>query len=143
MSSWYYNKDLKPQGPFTFEEMKKKIIRGEVGPLELIFKDGESHWLAANQWKDFPKEFFPAYQRNLFRGINPTVQEWTLLYRKKGSEAPVQSGPYSLNDIQDMIKAGKANTEDYIWRTGLTGWLQIKDGPEMLQVSKPSSQIDL
>jgi hypothetical protein len=127
--SWYYNKDLKPQGPFPFEEMKRKILRGEVGPHELIFKDGARDWMAAAEWVEFPKELFPAFQKNLFRGINPHEKEWTLLLLKPGATAPVQEGPYSLNEIRELIVQEKAGPEDYIWRTGLTGWLQIQYSP--------------
>jgi hypothetical protein len=138
---WYFNKNLKPQGPVSFEDMKRKIVRGEINPFELIFKDGEKDWLPAVEWKDFPRELFPAFQKNLFRGINAGEKEWTLLTRKPGTEAPVQEGPYSLNDVRALIEAGEASVEDYIWRTGLTGWLQIKVGPaEARPAEKPSEK---
>lgn len=129
MTSWYFHKDLKPQGPVPIEDMKKKILRGELGPEELVLRDGAKDWLPACQWAEFPQDLFPAFQKNLFRGINFDEKEWTLLVLKPGASAPVQEGPYSLNEIKAHIASGAATPEDYIWRTGLTGWLQIKLAP--------------
>ncbi len=130
MSAWYFNKNLKPQGPFSFEEMKRKITRGEVGPQEFVCKDGQEQWLPASQWKEFPQEFFPALQKDLFRNMSRTEKEWTLLSMPAGSSAPVQQGPYSLNEIRSLLANGEITLEDHIWRTGLSGWVRIADRPE-------------
>jgi hypothetical protein len=70
VSSWYVNRNLKPQGPLSFAEMKKKIIRGEIGPGDLICKEdakGKGVWSPAVEWRDFPRELFPAFQQNYFK----------------------------------------------------------------------------
>lgn len=127
---WYFNRNLKPQGPFTFEQLKRKIVRGEVGPQEFVCKDGFKDWLPACEWAEFPRDFFPAFQKNLFRNINLDEKEWTLLVKRPKSTDPVHEGPFSLNEIRGMIARGQATVEDHVWRTGLSGWVQIKDRPE-------------
>lgn len=136
MSSWYFHKNLKPQGPLSFEEMKKKIMRGELGPGDLLLKDeGDGAWAPAVEWREFPRELFPAFQKNLFKTSNVTEREWILLvFKKEGSN---QEGPYSVEDIRGLLQAGTVSSEDYVWRSGMTGWVQLKDRAEF--TSPPTS----
>lgn len=130
MSSWYFNKNLKPQGPLGFEEMKKKIMRGEIGPGDLICKEGEGVWLSAVEWRDFPREFFPAFQKNYFKSSRPDEKEWIVLVFNGENPEGVQQGPYSALEVVEMLEQEKVSIEDYIWRSGLSGWVQIKDRAE-------------
>lgn len=131
MSSWYFHKNLKPQGPLSYEEVKKKIMRGELGPADLLLKDEEGgSWAPALEWRDFPRELFPAFQRNLFKTSDVSEREWILLiFKEEGSR---QEGPYSVEDIRGLLQAGSVSAEDYVWRSGMTGWVQLKDRSEFL-----------
>lgn len=140
MSSWYFNKNLKPQGPVDFDDMKRKIMRGEISPGDLILKDGESSWLPAMEWREFPQEMFPAFQKNYFKKSDSREREWILLVFNSENPQGIQEGPYSVEDIQKMITDGKVSIEDYVWRTGLTGWVQLKDRAEF---AIPSTSLDL
>jgi len=131
VSAWYFNKNLKPQGPLSFEEIKKKILRGEIGPTDLVLKEGESHWRPAMEWRDFTQDLFPAFQKNLFKKSSLQEKEWILLiFTKEEGPAPSQEGPYSVEDLQGFLSTGRVSPEDYVWRSGLTGWVQIKDRVE-------------
>lgn len=131
MSSWYFSKNLKPQGPLSFEEMKKKILRGELGPQDLIMKEGEELWQAACEWRDFRLELFPAFQKNYFKSSAAAEKEWILLVFDAGTSH--QEGPFSAEDIQGFLATGKVHPEDYVWRSGLTGWVRICDRQEFVK----------
>lgn len=135
MSSWYFNKGLKPQGPLSFEEMKRKILRGEVGPGDLVCQEdsqGESSWAMASEWREFPKELFPAFQQNYFKQSLAEEKEWILLSFKTDHPQGRQEGPYSVEDVKAMMRSGSVRGEDYIWRSGLSGWVRIQDRAEFL-----------
>ncbi len=132
MSSWYFNKNIKPQGPLGIEEIKRKIMRGEIGPSDLICKEGEDTWLMAIEWRDFSKELFPAFQQNYFKNSNTSEKEWVLLSFNKESSQVCQDGPYSVQEINAKLTLGLVSFEDYVWRSGLSGWAQIKDRAEFL-----------
>jgi hypothetical protein len=133
VNGWYFNRELKPQGPFSLAEMKKKISRGDVGPDEWVCSDEDANWRPAREWSEFPEGLFPALQSNLFRTVDPTQREWTLLVKRPEEAVPAQKGPYSLEEIRGLLATGMASEEDYIWRTGLSGWIRIKDRPEYFQ----------
>ena len=42
---WYCHFQLKPQGPFSQDEIRQKIHRGEIGPQDLISDE-------SGQWQD-------------------------------------------------------------------------------------------
>jgi hypothetical protein len=128
VSLWYYHKNLKPQGPLSFEEMKKKIMRGEVVPTDLIADGENSQWKPAVEWRQFPQELFPAFQQNYFKTSTATEKEWILLVFENGVSR--QQGPYSVADLQGFLASGKVQLEDHVWRTGLTGWVQVRDRRE-------------
>ena len=41
---WYYSKNASQYGPVPEEELKAKIAAGEVGPADLVWKDGMRDW---------------------------------------------------------------------------------------------------
>lgn len=141
MSSWYFNKNLKPQGPLSFDEMKKKIMRGEIGPGDLICKDDETFsWQMAVEWSEFPRELFPAFQKNYFKSTNPEEKEWIVLLFNTENPEGLQQGPYSIVEVNKMLADGRVSLEDYVWRSGLSGWVHIKDRADF---TVPSTSLDL
>ena len=48
---WYYAKGNKQYGPVTPAELKQLADRGEVGPEELVWRDGMEDWVAARRVK--------------------------------------------------------------------------------------------
>jgi hypothetical protein len=125
--TWYYNIDLKPQGPFSLEEMRQKIHRGEVGPQELIYEEGAGKWIAACEWGVFEEGLFPAKQAQIFSpSLDLNAREWVLLYRSDTGEY-LQQGPFSVPDLQSLIQRGEISMQQYIWKSGLSGWMKISD----------------
>jgi len=48
---WYYAKENKQYGPVTPSELKQLADRGEVGPEELVWREGMEDWVAARKVK--------------------------------------------------------------------------------------------
>ncbi|MGZ3748825.1 MAG: DUF4339 domain-containing protein, partial [Pseudobdellovibrionaceae bacterium] len=103
-----------------------------IAPGDLICKEGEETWSMAMEWRDFPKELFPAFQQNPFKSSSPDEKEWILLNLKEDHTPGSQEGPYSLEEVQKMLSSGNLSPEAYVWRSGLSGWVRIMDRGEFI-----------
>jgi hypothetical protein len=57
MSKWYYTKDGQRQGPVTSERLKELAANGQLSPTDLVWKEGTSQWVEAQQVKGlFPEK---------------------------------------------------------------------------------------
>lgn len=129
---WYYNKNLKPQGPVTLEEMRNYIHSGEVGPSDLISCGTRGDWKPACEWRCFEKNLFPASQSlSLVGEVVSEESEWVLLVPTQDGLV-LQEGPFSVQEIQRGLQSKKISPQQYVWKTGLSGWCQIKDRREFI-----------
>lgn len=133
--SWYRSINLKPTGPYTLMEMRAFVRSGEVGFFDLISNEEEGDvWKSACEWGVFEVNLFPAGQGFIpGQDIDENLREWVLLVEQKNS-APLQEGPYSVQDIKLKLSSGSASPYQHIWKTGLSGWCRIKDRPEFYSV---------
>lgn len=129
--TWFRNLQMKPMGPFSLEEMRAFVHRGEIGFQDLILDESKGDtWKPAAEWGVFELTLFPAGQ--LFipgMPIDEDLPEWVVLVEQKGS-SPLQEGPYSVNAIKAGLTAGHISPYQYTWKSGLSGWCMIKDRPE-------------
>ncbi|WII71124.1 DUF4339 domain-containing protein [Bdellovibrio sp. 22V] len=129
--SWYYNENLKPQGPLTLEEMRARIHSGKIGLFDLISSDATGEWKAACEWPEFERSLFPAIQ-----GFIPGAEiledekEWVLLVPSENGKTSLQEGPFSIRELKASLAAGTVSGNQYIWKTGLSGWCRLLDRPE-------------
>ncbi|MEK2645597.1 DUF4339 domain-containing protein [Bdellovibrio sp. BCCA] len=129
--SWYYNLNLKPQGPLSFEEMRARIHRGEVGPHDLISNDADGSWRPACEWGVFEVTLFPATQAFMQgQDVVEDEKEWVLLVPAADGKGVVQEGPFSVREIREALRNHSVNGQQYIWKSGLSGWCRIQDRPE-------------
>lgn len=132
---WYYSQNLKPLGPHTLEEIRMKILRGEIGPQDLVLHSTIGEWRPTLQYKEFEWSLFPALQ-----GYDPnsgtvlTEKEWVLLIMASNGASPIQEGPFSMQDLRRDLQQKKYTGEEHIWKQGLSGWCRMKDRPELAQV---------
>jgi len=74
-------------------------------------------------------------------------REWILLIEKippvvaeTKQEPPksryVQSGPYSTDEVVDLLHKGEAKYSDYIWKTGFDQWVRINEIDDFFQFSR-------
>ncbi|WP_413578672.1 GYF domain-containing protein [Bdellovibrio sp. HCB290] len=141
--SWFRSVNLKPQGPFSLEEMRTFIHRGEVGFQDLILDESKGEvWKPAAEWGVFELTLFPAGQLYIpGMPINEELPEWVVLVGQKGG-TPLQEGPYSVSDIKAGLNSGRVSPYQLIWKSGLSGWCQVKDRPEFY-ASITSDQLSL
>lgn len=127
---WYCHKNLKPLGPFSEVEVREKIHRGEVGPQDLIC-DETGSWKPASEWGIFEFQLFPAVQ-GLIQGadFDEGISEWVLLVEQGEGQKPFQEGPFSIRELKGLVEAGQVSVYQYVWKSGLSGWCQMKDRAE-------------
>lgn len=129
-NSWYYNRNLKPQGPISTSEMREKLRTGEVGPRDLICAHEDGRWQAAMEWGVFEQNLFPAAQEFIpGADIVADAKEWVLLVHDADKRL-LQEGPFSLADLQAGLQDRKIHPDQFVWKAGLTGWSRIADRPE-------------
>lgn len=127
---WYYNKNLKPQGPLDLNGVRQLISRGEIGPSDLVFNDREQNWKPACDWEVFEPGLFPAAQ-----GMQPAEYsaadgaEWIVLL-PTGDGRVIQEGPFTAEEILNQLELKRLSVHQYAWKAGLSGWCQIKDRVE-------------
>ncbi len=134
ISHWYFHHNLKPQGPVSEEEMRAKIIRGEVGPEDLV-SDEAGCWKAAAEWSVFEFQIFPAKQGLAVEGKSHLdLKEWVLLVQNLAEssqgEQILQEGPFTVRELISKIEGGVVSPYQYVWKNGLSGWCQVKDRSE-------------
>jgi hypothetical protein len=99
-NTWYYSRHLKPMGPVSTVEMRELVLRGEVGPQDLISAQEDGRWLPAEQWGVFERTLFPATQQFIPGAeVVAHVKEWVLLVHD-AEKRVLQEGPFSLDDLQ-------------------------------------------
>ncbi len=49
MVEWYYAKNNQQHGPVTGQELRAMVERGELGPNDLVWKDGMAEWTPASR----------------------------------------------------------------------------------------------
>lgn len=48
MADWYYAKNGQQKGPVSSAELKRMAQAGEIGPDDLVFREGGTNWVAAS-----------------------------------------------------------------------------------------------
>lgn len=133
---WYYNQNLKPQGPITLQEMREYILKGSIGPFDLISCGRDGEWRAASEWREFERSLFPAAQEYVpGQEFATQEKEWVLLVPALDRDATLQEGPYSLQELRDGLATQRISQNQYVWKPGLSGWCRIQDRPEFISTT--------
>jgi hypothetical protein len=131
-SSWYFNQNLKPQGPFTDDEIRLKIISGEIGTNELICNE-LNEWKPASQWEIFELKKCTESIQTGGVGVQEDPSQWVLLVKNQQglvSDSFLQEGPFTTEEITILIEAGGVSPQQYIWKNGLGRWYRVNECKE-------------
>lgn len=150
MVEWYfYLEKGKAQGPVEKDELLAAFKKGSLGPLDLVYKKGQSTWLPAFEHKDF-QFLFKDQKLEKFSPI--ANRKWILLKKKKPEEGRGfrQVGPFSESDVKQKIQSGEFSYQDYAWTSGLKKWTPLDKLDEFnpksktVEISKifPDEEID-
>ncbi|MBX2986545.1 MAG: DUF4339 domain-containing protein [Bdellovibrionaceae bacterium] len=133
--SWFLRAGVKPVGPFQEEEIRARILAGEVSPEDLVWKDGSPDWMAAHLWPEFRSMHWPAWQEAGM--VDEDAGEWIVL--QITPEGPRTTGPWSLREIRQALREKRLRPEDHLWKKGLTAWARISSRPENLTADGPET----
>ncbi len=137
-SNWYFEVHGKAEGPITTSELIKKIQAGELKLLDLVFREGDAHWM--------PVENFP----ELKEVVEETAAgfkldaDWIILrrYERDGKMAQEQIGPFSSEQVLKLLDRGTIQFTDFVWRTGYESWAPLGRVDEFEAPLKSSVVID-
>ncbi|HRO66850.1 MAG TPA: GYF domain-containing protein [Pseudobdellovibrionaceae bacterium] len=135
MKNWFARRELTPVGPFTEEDVRRRMLAGEISPEDLLWKDGENAWRAAIEWPEFKRLHVPAYQ--LISGVQPWDDVWIVLRKAPGGFRTL--GPWSKETILEKIRLGEVRDVDHVWMKGMSGWARISSRPDFFISSDPGS----
>jgi len=102
-SNWYYTMGGQQQGPVPLEHLKHWLTSGQLGPTELVWREGMSNWVAANQVPEL-QGFAPAMTGAAAAGFQqpqqPVGYAQTVNYQT----------PYSIQDprIQSQVSQARS-----------------------------------
>jgi hypothetical protein len=132
-NEWYINQNLKPIGPLALVEVRERIHRGQIGPSDLVMKESEGDWRPASEWSDFEQTLFPSAQACVQgAGANSEEKEWIVLTPGGEKGALIQEGPFSILEIRRSLQSGQLQPQQYVWKTGLSGWCRLQDRIEFV-----------
>jgi hypothetical protein len=143
---WFLYRAGQVEGPISQVELLTKINAGEINDDELMCKKGEEQWRTL---KDYRLELF--VEKNPEEP--PVLRDWILLIEQSASESQsaepgpfCQSGPFTTEEVRQLIQSGQAKYSDYIWKTGFSQWSRINEvdeifGSESLPLETPQIQV--
>jgi hypothetical protein len=132
MKSWFYYFDKgKAVGPLNLTDLVERITDGEVGPYQLVFREGDIEWVPALALSEL-REAASAK-------VSSQDNQWIILRRQDGGAMSVEPmGPFSSQQIRDQIQTGKINYTDYVWKEGMHQWRRIALLREFQPSERPS-----
>ncbi|MCB0378165.1 MAG: DUF4339 domain-containing protein [Bdellovibrionales bacterium] len=124
MGQWYLSKNGKAQGPLEEDQLIAMIQSGEVGHLDLVFQPGASEWIPASEIESFKPHFkkdepsTPSSDQNA---------DWVILKKiKKENKSEFQQlGPFSQDQVQNLLERGEVSFNDFAWKQGMDSWVAI------------------
>jgi len=122
MDQWYFFiQNGKTLGPVNRDEIAHGIRSGNLGALDMIYRDGEPKWAPLHEFQEF---------RDLLKDLK-TMQlradKWVVLTKKTGPQGTqyLQRGPYDTSAVKTLLQSGQLSFMDFIWREGDEKWQRI------------------
>lgn len=136
-SVWYYEDHGRAKGPVTERELIAKIKKGELQLLDLIYKEGDGEW--------HPIEYFTELTDLIGSVSARDAADWILLRNIEvdGKHKFEQMGPYSIEQVLELVDKGKATFSDYVWRTGFDNWVSLGKVDKFEKPLVSSVEVDL
>lgn len=138
-SQWYYENHGRAEGPISTLELVKKIQDGELRLLDLVFKEGDGQWLPAQDFSEITT--LVKTTASQFK----VDADWIVLRSVEvdGREQYDQIGPFSIEQILQLLDKGKIKFTDFVWRNGYENWVPLGRLDEFENPLESSVQVDL
>lgn len=114
---YYLNINNKNLGPYSKEDIFSKIASGTLNEYSFIFIKGTKNWVLLPSISFF-KEALDKVSKNI-------VKRW-FVHKNKNNY-----GPYSINDLINLVQIGQFDIDDYTWSKGLDKWLPLRELDEL------------
>jgi hypothetical protein len=145
MSKYYIHHEGKQYGPWSVEEIRRKLETQECEWTDYLYDEGKKDWVLIMEYPPFDKLYHPpqAQGRTMIFEVGPTghlkpaptappdvsapavnPEEWFVL---KGE---TKYGPFPYLDLVHMLQDKRLFEYDYVWNLKLEGWRRIADVPE-------------
>ncbi len=129
---YYYFEGQRAVGPLEEEDIIERIEKSELGPYQLMFRDGETEWRPALAFDEFRILLSRA------KATRGTSAEWIIL-KKEGGQLMIESlGPYTSQEVRDKLMDGSLNYTDYAWKDGMHQWRRVGTLKDFSLTEKPS-----
>ncbi len=120
-SRWYYENHGKAEGPISTLELVRKIQDGELSLMDLVFKEGDGQWMPAEHFLEITGLVKTA-------GTEFKVDaDWVVLrtIEVDGRNQYDQIGPFTIEQVLQLIDKGKVKFTDFVWRAGYENWVPL------------------
>ncbi len=120
---WYIQKKGRTEGPIPEETLINAIRKGEMGPYDLVFREGEARWQSLSDFSIFAENF--KQQTPAPSSADSNSEQWVVLVRNKNKKDRRQKGPYTTAQMRDLIRSGDLKMSDYVWKEGMKEWYRL------------------
>ena len=120
-SRWYYENHGKAEGPISTLELVKKIQDSELSLIDLVFKEGDGQWMPAEHFAEIT---------SLIKTASTEFKvdaDWVVLrtIEVDGRNQYDQIGPFTIEQVLQLIDKGKVKFTDFVWRNGYENWVPL------------------
>jgi len=126
---YYLSVNNKNIGPFSKEDIVSKIANGSLNDESFIYVKGEKNWQLLSSI-----DFFKNNLDNVNKNI---IKRW---YVHKNN---TNYGPYSINDLLNLIELCQFDIDDYTWSKGLDKWILLRELKELSFEKEIATEISL
>ncbi|MFN7729112.1 MAG: DUF4339 domain-containing protein [Bdellovibrio sp.] len=135
---WYVQRDGKASGPYSAEDLRDQVRQGLLLGHDLVFQEGSEQWKRAFDWPDLASEIFSeertSFTRlfNLPRAGSAPPEDWIVLLRFEEADGLrfKQKGPFSTEQVRELLQSGQMKPSDHLWRKGYAAWVAVYLEPD-------------
>ncbi len=121
---WYVNVAGEQKGPMSTGELRGMLARGQVGPSDMVWREGMTEWTPAGS---VPELQPPAPAAAPGRAPAPPPPAAVMWHVSRGGQ---QFGPFSTDDVRAKLATGELTAADFVWKEGMAGWAAIGGLPD-------------
>lgn len=148
MQRYYLSKNGQHVGPYSFDEVCKKLESQEHSWMDYVFDDTQKDWILLIEHPVFSQKFNtqiiakPAsHQKSKQTDSKYKDKEWFIL--RNGSNA----GPFSQLELIQMLQEQSLFEYDYIWHQTLNSWKKLAEvdsfKPDRIKALKESGNAEM
>jgi hypothetical protein len=107
---WSYVQNQRQMGPFAEPETLRLIQAGVITKATLVWAHGMANWLPAERTE---------LGRHFVRPQPPVASGNTQFFIAKAGN---RTGPFTTEQVRQMLTSGAVSGQDLAWKTGSSGW---------------------